>query len=262
MGYNIYMNLIILIDLLVFVFIVVLLYRYIKLYFEAKKIEYEFTSIVNHTFRTPLTVINWTCDALKKRDLSEDEKLLYIQNLENVTGRLMGIVDLIAGIKDIKDISSYNFEATSLRDILEKTITKYREDINKKNIVFQVPTFRDVPLLTIDLKKITFVVDALLENAIMYTPRNGSIFIECISSRNKLSLYIGDSGMGLTGRDKSRIFSKFYRSKEAVLAYPDGMGLRLYISKEIVMRHHGKLLAKSKGVNQGTTFILELPFTK
>lgn len=262
MGYNVDMNLNIIIELLVFIFIVILIYKYIRLYFEAKKIEYEFTSIVNHTFRTPLTVINWTSDALKKRDLSEDEKLLYIQNLENVTNRLMGIVDLIAGIKDIKNISSYNFEATSLRDIFEKTITKHREEINKKNISFQVSTFKDIPMLTMDLKKITFVVDALIENAIVYTPLGGKIFIECISSKNKLALYVCDSGIGLSVRDKFRIFSKFYRSKEAVLAYPDGMGLRLYISKQIVDRHNGNLLAKSKGANQGSTFILELPFTK
>ncbi len=250
------------IDIFLLAVVAILLYYYIKLYFEAKKVEYEFTSIVNHTFRTPLTRINWISKELEKMDLSQDERLLYLQNLNNATERLMEIVDLIAGIKNINDVTSYNFEATSLRDILEGSIAKHREAINKKNITFQVPTFKDIPLLTIDLKKITLVIDALIENSILYTPEKGKIFIECLSGSNKLTLYVGDNGFGLSMRDKMRIFSKFFRSKNAVLAYPDGMGLRLYLSKQIVARHHGKLSAKSKGVNKGTTFILQLPFGK
>ena len=256
------MNTNMIIDVSILTCVVVLIYLYIRMYLDAKKIEYEFTSIVNHTFRTPLTRINWISKELEKRDLPQEERLLYLQNLNNATEKLMSIVDLIAGIKNIQDITSYSFEATSLRDILEKSITKYREEINKKNLTFQVPTFKDIPLLTMDLKKITFVIDALIENAISYSPDKGKIYIECISENNKLALYVSDNGFGLNMRDKMRIFSKFYRNKKAVLAYPDGMGLHLYMAKQIVARHHGRLLAKSKGVNKGATFILELPFGK
>lgn len=242
-----------------FAIIVYIGYRYIKLYVSAHRLEREFTSVVNHTFRTPLTSINWYTGEMG-RDISDTERLLYIQNINNATNKLLGIVDMFAGIKDINNVSGYFFEATSLREIVEKSINKYRGDITKKNITFQVPTFKDVPLLTIDLKKITFVIDALLENAIMYTPKDGKILIECISKSNKLTLYIADTGMGLGMMDRMKVFSKFYRSKRAVLANPDGMGLRLYLSRKIVERHKGKLYAKSKGEDKGTTFFLELPF--
>jgi len=237
-------------------------YLYFRLSARAKKIEYEFTSIVNHTFRTPLTRINWITKELERNDVSEREKLLYLQNLNNATNRLLEIVDLIAGIKDIKNTTDYVFVATSFRDIVEKSIAKYREEINKKNITFQVSTFSNIPLLTIDLKKITFVVDAIIENAIIYTPRDGKILIDCLSKSNKIIFYVGDSGMGLTFGDKMRIFSRFYRSKRAILAYPDGMGLRLYLSKQIIARHQGKIYAKSKGKNQGSVFFIELPTNK
>ena len=256
------MNLDTILDVSLLAVLFVVLYYYIKLYLEARKADYEFTSIVNHTFRTPLTRINWISKELEKRDMSQDERMLYLQNLNNATERVMEIVDLIAGIKNIKNISSYNFEATSLRDILENSISKHREGINKKNITFQVPTFKDIPLITIDLKKITLVIDALLENAVMYTSQNGKIFIECIFDHKKITFYVGDNGFGLSQWDKRRIFSKFFRSKSAVLAYPDGMGLRLYLSKQIAKRHHGRLYVKSAGLNKGATFILELPITK
>jgi signal transduction histidine kinase len=57
-----------------------------------------------------------------------------------------------------------------------------------------------------------------------------------------------------------RIFSRFFRSKKSILANPNGMGLRLYLSKQIIARHYGNLYAKSKGEGKGTTFFLELPF--
>ena len=248
---------------LLFIVTVYLLLSYIKLHMRANKTEYEFTAIVNHTFRTPLTRINWITKELEDRNISQDEKLLYIQNLNNATEKLLEIVDLIAGIKDIKNTTGYVFVATSLRDIVEKSITKYRGEINKKNITFQVSTFKDIPLLTADLKKITFVFDALLENAVFYTQSNGKILIDCIvKGNNKLLFYITDTGMGLSFYDKMRIFSRFFRSKKAVLAYPDGMGLRLYLSKQIIKLHGGKIYAKSKGKDKGSAFFIELPLSR
>lgn len=241
------------------IIVIYVLYRCIKFYFKARKTEYEFTSIVNHTFRTPLTRINWISKELEK-DMSQSERLLYIQNLNNATNKLLEIVDLIAGIKDIKNTTGYVFVATSIRDIIEKSIIKYREEINKKNITFQVSTFKDIPLLTVDLKKISFVIDALLENAVIYTPADGKILIDCVIKQNhKLLFYITDTGLGLSFYDKMKIFSKFYRSEKAVLAYPDGMGLKLYLSKQIIHRHNGKIYAKSKGRNKGAVFFIELP---
>ncbi len=243
---------------LLFLLLLFIIYRLSR---KAGKIEYEFTSIVNHTFRTPLTRINWISKELEK-DLPTNERMQYLQNLNNATNKLLEIVDLIAGVKDIKNTSGYNFVATSIRDVVEGSITKYREEINKKNITFHVPTFKEIPLLTIDLKKISFVIDSILENAIVYTSKDGKIFIDTVLKPHSIVFYVGDSGIGLSFYDKHRIFTKFFRSQAAVLAYPDGTGLKLYLVKQIVQRHKGKISAKSNGKNKGTTLILELPFQK
>ena len=247
-----------LIILVVFLYII---YLYIKLHLKTNKLEREFTSIVNHTFRTPLTRINWISKELEK-DLPQKEKMLHIQNLNNATNKVLEIVDLFAGIKIINDMSSYFFEAVSIRDIVEKSILKYREEINKKNIMFNVSTFKNVPLLTLDTKKISFVIDSLIENAILYTQAGGEVSIDSAHDGQKLILLVQDNGMGLHFRDKIKIFSRFYRSKEAVLKNPDGMGLRLYLSKEIIKRHNGKIYTKSNKQNKGATFFIELPFSK
>ncbi|KKR79231.1 MAG: Periplasmic sensor signal transduction histidine kinase [Candidatus Nomurabacteria bacterium GW2011_GWA2_40_9] len=236
-------------------------YRYFKLSFKASKLEYEFTSIVNHTFRTPLTRIMWIMKELEK-DIPDKEKLLHLQNMSNATNKILEIVDLFAGIKNINDTSSYYFEAISIRDIVEKSINKYREEINKKNISFEVPTFKDAPLLTLDVKKISFVIDALIENAILYTPKDGKISMNYISTHRHIVLFIQDTGMGFSIADRFRIFSRFYRNNRAKLKNPDGMGLKLYLSRQIIHRHKGEIYAKSWGKNRGAKFFVELPFHK
>ena len=207
--------------------LVYLLYKYIVLYLKAHSLENEFTSIVNHTFRTPLTRIMWMTKELEK-DMSANERLLYLQNISNATDKVLEVVDLIVGgSKDINSKSGYNFEAVSIRTLVEKSIIKYREEINKKNIKFQVPTFTDMPELSVDLKKISFVIDTVLENAIFYTQSGGKIRINCEKHRRNLVLSVADNGLGLNLIDKLRLFSRFYRSKKAILLNTDGMGLSL-----------------------------------
>jgi signal transduction histidine kinase len=249
------------IPVIFFASIIYICYKYIIYKIKEDKLENKFITIINHTFRTPLTSIIWYSKELEG-NIPQNEKNLYLQDINNRANNILSVVDVLVGIKNVKNTSGYSFQATSLREIFEISIKKYRDNINKKGIIFQVSPFKDIPLLTVDLKKITFVIDSIIENAISYTKQDGRILIDCISDSNKLTLYISDTGIGLNFVDKIMIFSKFYRSKTARLINTDGMGLRLYLSKEIIRRHKGKIYAKSNGKNEGSTFFIELPFRK
>ena len=250
-----------LIPFVFFISVAFICFRYVVFKMKEVNLEEEIISIVNHSFRTPITSIMWHTSELEK-NLPQNEKFQYLQNINNGANKILGVVDILVGIKDIKDISGYFFQAVSMREIVEKSMSKYRDSINKKGINFQVSIFNNIPLLTVDLKKISFVVDTLIENAILYTKKDGKILIDCISNQSKLVLFISDTGIGLGMIDKWKIFSKFYRNKRAQLMNPDGMGLRLYLSKEIIKRHSGKIYAKSNGYDEGSTFFIELPFNK
>lgn len=232
--------------------------RYIKTSIKNDSIEREFVSIVNHTFRTPLTSISWFTKEMEK-ELPREERNNYLQGIKNSTERILGIVDLLAGIKDVKDISSYAFEAISIREMVEKSLAKHRDQINKKGINMQVSALNDIPLLTADLKKISFVIDVLVENAIFYTKEKGNISIGCEKKSRKIIFFVKDDGLGLSWVNKFKLFSKFYRSNTAKKMNTDGMGLGLYLARIIVERHHGRIYARSGGHNAGSTFYVELP---
>jgi signal transduction histidine kinase len=225
------------------------------------KTEEEFTGVVNHTFRTPLTSVMWMTKELEE-DLSKEERNNILQKISNSTKKVLDIVDLFVGIKELNNRASYDFKATSVRDIIEKSITKYREDIKNKNINFQISTFKDIPLITLDLNKISFVIDALLENALFYTKNNGHVSIDANFDKKVLTIIIKDDGIGFDNFEKMKIFNKFYRSKDAILMNPNGMGLKLYLSRTIIKRHKGEIYLESSGKDKGTIAYIKLPLAK
>ena len=113
--------------------------------------------------------------------------------------------------------------------------------------------------ICIDLKKLSFAVDILIENAVRYTPNNGSVKIDCKVQNNKIVFFVTDNGIGFDIFEKINLFKKFYRSKSAKIAHTDGMGVGLYLAKIIVSRHGGQMYAQSNSANKGATFFIELP---
>jgi len=235
-------------------------YKLAKIYLEDKKVEKDFISVVNHAFRTPLTRISWISKELEKTLNPNDERLVQLQGIDNATSKILNMVDSIVGIRDITKTSGYDFKVLSIREIIENSISKYREEINKKNIKFEILSFKNIPSLTLDLKKISYVIEEIIENAIEYSKNNDKILIEPLIRKNNVKIKITDSGIGLTMQDKIHIFSKFYRSKRAKLLNTDGIGLSLYLAKKIIKKHGGNIKALSNGDNSGTTIIIELPF--
>ncbi len=244
-----------------FIFGLLIIILYITKFIENDKTEEEFTTVVNHTFRTPLTSIAWMTKELEE-DLPKEERLLILQKINNANKKVLDIVDLFVGIKELNNKASYDFRATSIHDIVEKSITKYREEIKKKNINFNISTFKDIPLITVDLNKISFVIDALIENALLYTKEKGNITVDAKFDRKILTIIIKDDGMGFDKIEAMKIFNKFYRSKEAILLNPNGMGLKLYLSKIIIRRHKGEIFIESQGKNKGAVAYMKIPLIK
>lgn len=220
--------------------------------------EESFLSIVNHTFRTPLTSIKWMSEALEQ-EIPRKEQIDISKNLATSVNRLMGIVDTLTGIKDVHNSASYDLRAVSLREILEDSLKKYGPLINEKNITLSMPTFHDMPLLSIDTKKISFAIGVIIENAIWYTKSGGAIAMNAEIRGGQLILTIADNGIGLTRKDKSNMFERFYRGDTAKKMNTDGMGIALYMSREIIKRHGGTITATSAGPDQGTAFSIKLP---
>jgi signal transduction histidine kinase len=227
----------------------------------SRTLEKSLLSIINHTFRTPLTSIKWMSDSLNT-EFSIEKQHEAGRNIAISAERLLETIDIIAGVKDIRDRSSYDLKAVSIREIIEQAMSKYREPLNAKRITFNLPTFTNMPLLTLDTKKISFVIDALLQNAIFYTKENGHITVASTVNKYMVTITIKDDGIGLSWIDKINLYRRFYRGKIAKKMNTDGVGLSLYLTKIIIERHRGSIRASSWGRNHGSMLAITLPISR
>jgi len=137
---------------------------------------------------------------------------------------------------------------------------KYLIKQRKLTLNLNIP---DEIYLEIDKNRIGEVMTNLLSNAIKYTPPNGKISIELQKQDRWVILNVKDTGVGLTEKEMSVLFTRFGKIDRYNdgLEYIDikGSGLGLYICKEILKLHGGQIWAESDGRNKGSTFMVKLP---
>jgi PAS domain S-box-containing protein len=116
--------------------------------------------------------------------------------------------------------------------------------------------------IEVDEIRIEQVILNLLSNAIKNTPPNGIIYINLEKDENFVDIIIRDTGVGFTEDEKELIFKKFGKIERTFLGKDvniEGSGLGLFISKEIVDLHGGKIILESEGRNKGSSFVIKLP---
>ena len=217
----------------------------------------EFISTVTHKFRTPLTHIRWASENLAKLPMSDEAKteLDYIQTANS---NLVELTNLLVSISESESVYfKYNFEKIELKDLIDEIEKELFNQIKikKATVIKQI----DNICINGDRRRIKFVIQTLLENALHYSPDGKTVTIKINRDNNYVLISVTDQGIGIDNQETSLMFSKFHRSKQATLYNTEGMGIGLYISREIIDRHHGRIWAESQGLDKGSTFYVNLP---
>lgn len=218
----------------------------------------EFISIASHELKTPLTSVRGYLQLLERLpDVKSNEK--YRRYLSKTSTQLDKLRDLIDDLLDVSKIESgkmkFNFQRISIETLLENTI---------ENVTQMYPEHRfkrlgkaDVVILG-DEMRLEQVLLNYLTNAIKYAPNSKEILIECkITGDNKIQIGIRDFGIGIPPDKHESIFDKFYRVEESSYKF-QGLGMGLYICREIIARHHGEYGVESE-VDKGSLFYFRLP---
>lgn len=220
-------------------------------------VKYHFVYVVTHKFRTPLTSIKWATETLKKDQVVLQTRKDEIQQIDDAADRLVELVDILVGATKVDTEAGYIFKAVALREIVDNILLKYSHRIHQKNIKMEIAPSYGLPLISVDVKRIEFVIQILLENALAYTPAGGGIGISFAQQGNKLIMAMRDTGIGIPKQDQKNLFKAFYRAKAATAADTEGVGMGLFIARKIIERHRGRIWLTSDGENQGTTAYVE-----
>ena len=233
----------------------VLIWRRLR---EGDLLKYEFITTITHKFRTPLTHIKWSSDNLLKSNLGESEQD-QLRHIQAANSKLVELTNLLIKLPETEsEIYSYQHRSGNIANTIQEVVNSLAKTAEVKNITIEKKLKPEITT-TFDEERIKFVIQVLIENAIHYTPNGGLITISVYRNGKNVVYAIKDNGIGISKENMSLLFSKFYRGDKARTADTEGMGIGLYVAKEIIARHHGKIWAESAGLNKGSIFYFSLP---
>ena len=224
------------------------------------KTKSEFVSVASHQLRTPLTGIKWFVELLLKNKLSPTVKD-YIDQIAISNERMIRLVDDLLSVSHIETGRRFNVVANvvDVVPVLRQIMDEQRLLAKLKKV--ELVCSKTAPLeliLKVDVEKIRIIFQNLISNAVKYSKKGGKVEVGCEQQDKQVVFYVRDFGFGIPDSDKHRIFEKFFRGENALLANTDGTGLGLFIVKAAVEDHGGEIWFESQK-NKGSTFYFSLP---
>lgn len=225
-----------------------------------------FISVASHQLRTPLTSIRWYSEMLLSQDAGplNDSQKDFMNEIHGGAERLYQTVDLLLGISRVES-GKLKMDRTPIDvGVFTGEITKeLGSQIDMKNLSLSVvPPDSEPVIVWLDSLTLRQVIINLISNAIRYTNDRGLIEIKWwMGDEGREVVYmVHDNGIGIPEKERSRIFSKFFRAENARSQVPDGSGLGLALVKELVESWGGKIWFDT-AEGQGATFFFTIPLT-
>jgi len=229
-----------------------------------QKTQKDFITVAAHQLRTPLSGLSWVFELLAKKEigpLTLEQEQAVAQGKNAITESLKTVEDLLSAAQIEEGKFGFQFTVTDLSQIIEDVFTKFEPLAQKDNLklIFYRPNFKLEPFV-MDPMRVKLVLEILVDNAIKYNVKNGEVRVKIAPLPNKpfVSISVEDTGMGISQEDMSKLFTKFFRAKKAMEEEVSGIGLGLYLAKNIIEHHGGKIWAQSVA-GRGSTFTFTLP---
>lgn len=232
-----------------------------------------FLSMASHELKTPLTSISGLSQVLLRRLRrrleqgwpSEEEWLEeqrgHVDRLELLNSQTARLGRLIDELLDVSRIESgkldFHMESVDLGSLVTAVAERLQLTTAHHTIEVDLDGVAGVDLVA-DRDHLEQVLDNLVSNAIKFSPNGGTIRVALRQDRESVVLSVEDSGVGIAPGQLDAIFDLFYQAEDPVSRKTGGMGLGLYISREIVSRHGGRIWAES-APHKGSTFNVALP---
>lgn len=217
----------------------------------------ELLNVTSHELKNPFTSIMLYSELLQKELGRGKHNENIARMLSRIQGQTRRINQIIGDLSDVAKISTghmeMNMTETDPAALVSDAVEEFRLMYPRRT--FTLKTAK-LPPAKMDRERIFQVVENLIGNAVKYSPENTPITIRLAKKGANLTFSVKDRGVGIPKKDLGKIFDKYYRSSNGGSA--KGLGLGLYICKEIIGRHQGKIWAEST-LRKGSTFYFSLP---
>jgi two-component system, OmpR family, phosphate regulon sensor histidine kinase PhoR len=230
---------------------------------ELKRLEQvrrDFVANVSHELRTPVTVIRGYAETLLGGALTTDPDRAgaFLEKIHRHAERLASLIGDLLILSELESgETSRELAPVVIEGVVGHVCALLEEKARSKKISIAMQGLGEALPVLADRGKLEQVMVNLLDNAIKYTPENGSIAISAAEAEGMVSIAVTDSGIGIPPKELSRIFERFYRVDAARSREQGGTGLGLAIVKHIVQLHGGSVSVESTP-GKGSTFSFTL----
>jgi two-component system sensor histidine kinase KdpD len=212
---------------------------------------------VTHEFRTPLTAIKASAETLlSDANLDKPQRADLLQVINEESDRLNRLVGEAGEVAQLDAHQlHFQFAPRSMREAIDRALKNSQGALRNHPVETSIPS--DLPMVRMDLERITEVISQLLDNAGKYSPADAPIHIGVELQGSEVITSVADQGPGIDEMEQEMIFEKFYRGRDQRMLMP-GTGMGLPIAKAIVELHRGKIGVISQ-LGRGSVFHFSLP---
>lgn len=215
----------------------------------------EFISLASHELKTPITSINGFLQLIDQSLTGDSSNKEFIQIALKQIRKLSG---LVSDLLDVSKIEAgklpLSFSSFDFVQFIKEIISHFQFSAKKHHIELSCDV--EELMVSADRQRIEQVMINLLGNAVKYSPNANLVKVAVSKNDNNVLVAITDFGIGIKKELQENIFTRFYRIED--LPHMPGLGIGLYISKEIINRHNGTLWVESEP-SIGSTFSFEIP---
>lgn len=228
-------------------------------HFETQHMRDDFVATLTHDLRTPLLAAEISLDLLTKGSLGK----LNDKQQEVLETMLVSNRELLLMVKTLLEVYRYeggakilNIKPFDLSELVEECLFELLPLAEVKNITLKSDLPEVLPVVNADRRELWRVLVNLISNSIEYTPDGGEVLIYCLVKNTSILVEVIDNGPGIPENEIDNLFKRFSQGTSESIS--SGTGLGLYLSRQIIQAHNGKIWAKSK-VGVGSSFCFELP---
>ncbi len=228
---------------------------------DLSRLKDEFLSIASHELRTPVTSIKGYTQ-LAKTLIHENDLRTSEEYLDIALDQIDRMSRLILELLDVSRIETGRLEIRrepiDWSAFVHDVVHHHHTTVSDRRLGLNVPV--NGKRVAGDRDRLEQVLGNLLENAVKYSPDGSEIVVSVDDRGDQLVTSVRDRGIGIPGDELAQVFERFHRGRQVSSTNYGGLGLGLYISKQIIERHGGSIWVESaEGV--GTTFYFSLPVT-
>lgn len=217
----------------------------------------QFVSAISHDFRTSLATIE-TSRYLIERRLPEDQREALANKVNAIQSNVRRLNCQLDNLQTITSLNALKVVPTDINALVSNLLKEI--NLTEKPVKINLRTTDGLPPISLDAREIQRALRQLLDNAIAFTPEEGTIMVRTAQCMEYVIVEVADTGPGIADEHLPRIFDMFYRGDEARSIKKGGIGLGLSIARMVAEAHNGKIRVRT--TPGGSTFTLELPITQ